>query len=133
MGSFGLTEPTHGSDSVAFETRAHRDGNDYVLNGAKRWIGGASYADVTIIWARDDEGNVGAFLVEKGTPGFQAKVMTGKVAVRASWQTDITLTNVRVPFDNRLAFSRSFKDTARVLSTTRSGIAWQAVGHAMAA
>jgi glutaryl-CoA dehydrogenase len=133
MGSFGLTEPTHGSDSVALETRAHRDGNDYVLNGAKRWIGGASYADVIIIWARDDEGNVGAFLVEKGTPGFQAKVMTGKVAARASWQTDITLTNVRVPIDNRLAFSRSFKDTARVLSATRSGIAWQAVGHAMAA
>ncbi len=133
MGSFGLTEPTHGSDSVALETRAHRDGNDYVLNGAKRWIGAATYADVTIIWARDDEGNVGGFLVEKGTPGFEAKAITGKVAKRASVQADITLTNVRVPVENRLAFSRSFKDTARVLSATRSGIAWQAVGHAMAA
>lgn len=133
IGAFGLTEPDHGSDSVALETRAYRDGNDYVLNGAKRWIGGGSYSDVTIIWARDDEGNVGGFLVEKGTPGFEAKVMTGKVAERASWQTDITLTNVRVPIENRLAFSRSFKDTARVLSATRSGIAWQAVGHAMAA
>lgn len=133
QGSFALTEPTHGSDAVALETCAHRDGNAYVLNGAKRWIGGASYSDVTIVWARDDEGNVGGFLVEKGTPGFEAKVMTGKVAKRASWQADITLTNVRVPIENRLAFSRSFKDAARVLSVTRSGIAWQAVGHAMAA
>jgi glutaryl-CoA dehydrogenase len=133
QGSFALTEPTHGSDAVALGTRAHRDGNDYILNGAKRWIGGASYSDVTIIWARDDEGHAGGFLVEKGTPGFQARVMTGKVAKRASWQAEITLTNVRVPVDNRLAFSRSFKDTARVLAATRSGIAWQAVGHAMAA
>jgi glutaryl-CoA dehydrogenase len=133
QGSFALTEPTHGSDAVALGTRAHRDGNDYILNGAKRWIGGASYSDVTIIWARDEEGHVGGFLVEKGTPGFQAKVMTGKIAKRASWQAEITLTNVRVPVDNRLAFSRSFKDTARVLAATRSGIAWQAVGHAMAA
>ncbi len=133
QGAFGLTEPEHGSDAVALETRAHRDGNAYVINGAKRWIGGASYADVTIIWARDDNGDVGGFLVEKGTPGFDAKVITGKVAKRASSQADITLTNVRVPIENRLAFSRSFKDTARVLTETRPGIAWHAVGHAMAA
>lgn len=133
QGAFGLTEPGHGSDAVALETRAHRDGNAYVINGAKRWIGGASYADVTIIWARDDNGDVGGFLVEKGTPGFDAKVITGKVAKRASSQADITLTNVRVPVENRLAFSRSFKDTARVLTETRPGIAWHAVGHAMAA
>jgi glutaryl-CoA dehydrogenase len=133
QGAFGLTEPEHGSDAVALETRAHRDGNAYVINGAKRWIGGASYADVTIIWARDDNGDVGGFLVEKGTPGFDAKVITGKVAKRASLQADITLTNVRVPVENRLAFSRSFKDTARVLTETRPGIAWHAVGHAMAA
>jgi glutaryl-CoA dehydrogenase len=133
QGSFALTEPTHGSDAVGLETRAHRDGNDYVLNGVKRWIGGASYSDVTIVWARDDEGNVGGFLVEKGTPGFEARVMTCKVGERASWQAEITLTNVRVPRENRLAFSRSFKDAARVLTETRSGIAWQALGHAMAA
>lgn len=133
MGAFGLTEPNHGSDAVSLETRAHRDGNAYVINGVKRWIGAATYADVTIIWARDDDGNVGGFLVEKGTPGFEAKVMTGKVAKRASVQAEITLTNVRVPIENRLAFSRNFKDTARVLTATRCGIAWQAVGHAMAA
>lgn len=133
QGAFGLTEPSHGSDAVGLETRAHRDGNAYAINGAKRWIGGASYADVTIIWARDDNGDVGGFLVEKGTPGLETKVITGKVAMRASSQADITLTNVRVPVENRLAFSRSFKDTARVLTQTRPGIAWHAVGHAMAA
>ncbi len=132
-GAFALTEPNHGSDAVALETRAHHAGNEYIINGAKRWIGNASFADVTIIWARDDDGNVGGFLVEKGTPGFEAKVMTGKVAKRAVWQSDITLTDVHVPVENRLAFSRSFKDTAKVLTATRSGVAWEAVGHAVAA
>jgi len=133
IGAFGLTEPNHGSDAVALETRAHRVGNEYVINGTKRWIGNASFADVTIIWARDDDGNVGGFLIEKGTPGFEPRVMTGKVAKRAVWQTDITLTDVHVPVENRLALSRSFKDTASVLTATRSGVAWEAVGHAMAA
>lgn len=133
IGAFGLTEPNHGSDAVALETRAQRDGNEYIINGAKRWIGNASFADVTVIWARDDEGNVGGFLVEKGTPGFETKVMTGKVSKRAVWQADIMLTDVRVPAENRLALSRSFKDTALVLTATRSGVAWEAVGHAIAA
>jgi glutaryl-CoA dehydrogenase len=133
IGAFGLTEPDHGSDAVALETRAHRVGNDYIINGAKRWIGNASFADVTVIWARDDEGNVGGFLVEKGTPGFNTGIMTGKVAKRAVWQTDITLNDVRVPVGSRLTLSRSFKDTALVLTATRSGVAWEAVGHAVAA
>ena len=133
IGAFGLTEPNHGSDAVALETRAHRVGSEYIINGAKRWIGNASFADVTVIWARDDEGNVGGFLVEKGTPGFNTGIMTGKVAKRAVWQTDITLTDVHVPVENRLALSRSFKDTALVLTATRSGVAWEAVGHAVAA
>ena len=133
IGAFGLTEPMHGSDAVALETRARRVGNEYVINGAKRWIGNASFADVVIIWARDDEGNVGGFLVEKGTPGFEPTVMTGKVAKRAVWQTDITLTDVHVPVESRLALSRSFKDTGRVLTATRSAVAWEAVGHAVAA
>jgi len=133
IGAFGLTEPNHGSDAVALETRAHREGDEYVINVAKRWIGNASFADVTIIWARDDEGNVGGFLVEKGTPGFEAVIMTGKVSKRSVWQTDIALTGVRVPVESRLAFSRSFKDTALVLTATRSGVAWEAVGHAIAA
>ena len=133
IGAFGLTEPNHGSDAVALETRAHREGDTYVLDGAKRWIGNASFADVVIIWARDDDGNVGGFLVEKGTPGFEATVMTGKVAKRAVWQADIALRGVRVPLSCRLAKAHSFKDTARVLTATRSGVAWEAVGHAVAA
>ncbi|MBF6590234.1 MAG: acyl-CoA dehydrogenase family protein, partial [Ktedonobacterales bacterium] len=133
IGAFGLTEPQHGSDAVALETRAHRDGATYVLDGAKRWIGNASFADVTIIWARDDDGNVGGFLVEKGTPGFIPTVMTHKVAKRAVWQADITLTGVRIPAENRLALSRGFKDTSRVLTATRYGVAWEAIGHAIAA
>ncbi|MFL5662857.1 MAG: acyl-CoA dehydrogenase family protein [Ktedonobacteraceae bacterium] len=133
IGAFGLTEPDHGSDAVALETRAHRVGDEYILNGSKRWIGNASFADVTIIWARDDDGNVGGFLVEKGTPGFEPRVMTGKVAKRAVWQADITLTDVHVPIENRLALSHSFKDTSKVLTATRSGVAWEAVGHAVAA
>jgi glutaryl-CoA dehydrogenase len=104
-----------------------------VLDGAKRWIGNASFADVVIIWAREDGGNVGGFLVEKGTPGFEATVMTGKVAKRAVWQADIKLDGVRVPAANRLAGSQSFKDTSRVLTATRYGVAWEAIGHAMAA
>ncbi len=133
IGAFGLTEPQHGSDAVALETRAHREGDEYILDGAKRWIGNASFADVTIIWARDDDGNVGGFLVEKGTPGFEAKVMTGKVAKRAVWQADITLSGARVPAANRLAGSHNFKNTASVLTATRSGVAWEAIGHAVAA
>src|SRR5579864_4107560 len=133
IGAFALTEPNHGSDAVALETRAHRVGDEYIIDGAKRWIGNASFADVTIIWARDDEGNVGGFLVEKGTPGFETTIMTGKVAKRAVWQTDIALKGVRVPAASRLALSRSFKDTGRVLTATRSGVAWEAIGHAVAA
>ncbi len=133
IGAFALTEPDHGSDAVALETRARREGNEYVIDGAKRWIGNASFADVVIVWARDDEGNVGGFLVEKGTPGFDTRIITGKVAKRAVWQTDIILTGVHVPAESRLALSRSFKDTSAVLTATRSGVAWEAVGHAVAA
>ncbi|HEV7126078.1 MAG TPA: acyl-CoA dehydrogenase family protein, partial [Ktedonobacterales bacterium] len=133
IGAFALTEPDHGSDSVSLETRARRDGNHWVLDGAKRWIGNASFADVVIVWARDEAGDVGGFLVEKGTPGFATTVMTGKVAKRAVWQTDIALNGVRIPAENRLALARTFKDTNRVLTATRSGVAWEAIGHAIAA
>ncbi len=133
IGAFALTEPNHGSDAVALETRAHRDGDTWVLNGEKKWIGNASFADVVIVWARDDDGNVGGFLVEKGTPGFETSVITGKIAKRAVWQAEIALKDVRVPAENRLAGSASFKDTTKVLTATRYGVAWEAVGHAIAA
>src|SRR5689334_22776423 len=103
MGAFGLTEPKHGSDAVALETSARRDGDSYVLNGQKKWIGNGSIADYVIIWARDEDGNVGGYVVEKGTPGFTASVMTGKPALRAVGQAEIALDDVRVPAENKLA------------------------------
>jgi glutaryl-CoA dehydrogenase len=133
-GAFALTEPTHGSDSVALETRARRQGDEYVLDGAKRWIGNGSVADVVVVWARDDaDGEVKAFLVEAGTPGFEATPITGKGSVRAIWQADMVLDGVRVPAENRLPGAKSFKDAGRVLVATRGICAWAALGHAMAA
>jgi glutaryl-CoA dehydrogenase len=134
IGAFGLTEPEHGSDSVSLETSARRDGDGYVLNGHKRWIGNASYADVVVIWARDEAGDVGAYLVERGTEGFDpSQVIEGKIGKRAILQAEITLQDVRVPEANRLPEARTFKDAGRVLDTTRGGAAWECVGHGMAA
>ena len=134
LGAFALTEPNHGSDSVALETSARPDGDGWVLNGSKRWIGLGSVADLIVVWARNTEdGQVNAFVVEKGTPGYQASVIEGKVSLRSVWQADIVLDNVRVPHENRLPAARSFTDTTRVLATTRSTCAWAALGHATAA
>ena len=134
IGAFGLTEPDHGSDSVALETSARPEGDGWVLNGAKRWIGNGSIADVVVIWARSTEDDqVKGFLVEKGTPGFEAETMKGKGASRAIWQADITLDEVRVAEEQRLPGGRTFKDTGKVLITTRTTCAWGALGHAVAA
>jgi glutaryl-CoA dehydrogenase len=133
IGAFALTEPTHGSDSVGLETTARRDGNSWLLRGAKKWIGNASFADLVIVWARDESGDVGGFVVEKGAPGYSARVIEGKIAKRAVWQAEITLDDVRIPLDNRLARARAFKDTGKVLTATRYAVAWEAIGHALAA
>src|SRR3954451_22681653 len=134
IGAFALTEPMHGSDSVALETSARRDGDGWVLDGAKRWIGNGSIADVVVVWARSDQdGQVRAFLVEKDTPGFEAVTMTGKGASRAIWQAEISLDGARVPESSRLPGAETFKDAGRVLVTTRSVCAWGALGHAVAA
>ncbi|MEA2256014.1 MAG: glutaryl-CoA dehydrogenase, partial [Solirubrobacteraceae bacterium] len=134
IGAFALTEPEHGSDSVALETRARRDGDGWVIDGAKRWIGNASVADVTVVWARSTEDDrVKGFLVETGTPGFEATTIEGKSASRAIWQADIVLDGVRVPAGAQLPGAASFKDASRVLVTTRSTCAWAALGHAVAA
>jgi glutaryl-CoA dehydrogenase len=133
VGAFGLTEPEHGSDAVALETSVRRDGDDYLLNGRKRWIGNASIADLIIIWARDADGDVGGYVVEKGAEGYDARIMTGKTALRAVWQADITLTDVRVPAENKLPGGRTFADVAGVLARTRYTVAWRALGMALGA
>ncbi|WP_369131382.1 acyl-CoA dehydrogenase family protein [Modestobacter roseus] len=133
IGAFGLTEPQHGSDAVALETRAVRDGDGYVLTGAKKWIGNGTIADLVLIWARDEDGDVGGYVVPKGSIGWTATRMTGKTALRAVWQAEITLDGVRVPAENRLAGCHSFKDVAKVLDRTRYTVAWRALGVAEAA
>ena len=133
IGAFGLTEAAHGSDAVRLETTARREGDEYVIDGEKRWIGNASFADVTVIWARDEEDeSVKGFLVEKGTEGFSTEIITGKMGKRAVWQPDIKLEGVRVPAENKLGNADSFKDTAKVLTATRAMVAWEAIGHAVA-
>lgn len=133
IGAFALTEPEHGSDSLLLETTAVRDGEEYVINGAKRWIGNGSIADVVVLWARGEDGEVGGYLIEKDTPGYEATVITGKLSVRAVWQADIELHDVRVPAANKLPGAHSFKDTGKVLAGTRSQCAFSALGHAVAA
>lgn len=138
LGAFALTEPEHGSDSVALETSAVRQGDVYVLNGAKRWIGLGTVADVVVVWARDSEdGEVKAFVVEKEDgdfpEGYESEVIGGKIAKRAVHQAAIRLHDVRVPIENRLPNANSFKDIATLLSSTRPTVAWEALGHAIAA
>jgi glutaryl-CoA dehydrogenase len=134
LGAFALTEPEHGSDSVALETTARRDGDEYVIDGVKRWIGNGSVADVVVVWARDaEDGQVKGFLVEPPTVGYEARVIEGKASVRAIWNAHIRLDGVRVPAESRLPGARSFKDAARVLAATRTTCAYAALGHAVAA
>lgn len=132
IGAFGLTEPLRGSDAAHVLTTARREGDHYVLNGAKRWIGNATIADIIVIWAQDEAGGLGGFVIEapNQTVGFEARVIPGKITKRAVLNADITLRDVRVPVANRLAQSRTFRDTARVLAYTRYGVAWEAAGLA---
>jgi glutaryl-CoA dehydrogenase len=134
VGAFALTEPTHGSDSVALETTARREGDTWTINGAKKWIGNGSIADVIVVWARDvADRQVKGFLVEQGIPGYLARKIEGKGSLRSVWQAEIELTNVQVDEVNRLPGANSFKDTGRVLAGTRNSVAWGALGHATAA
>ena len=136
IGAFGLTEPLHGSDTArGLETTARREGDEWVINGAKRWIGNATFADVVVIWARDvSDDQVKGFIVETATsPGFTATKIERKQSLRVVQNADITLEDVRVPEERRLQLGDGFRDTARVLALTRAEVAWQAVGNAVGA
>lgn len=130
IGAFGLTEPEVGSGVAGgLTTTCKREGDEWVLNGQKKWIGNATFSDLTIIWARDlDDNQVKGFIVKKGNPGFQAQKLEDKMALRTVQNALITLTDCRVPEEDRLQNANSFKDTANVLRMTRAGVAWQAVG-----
>jgi len=138
LASFALTEPDHGSDSVSLETTARREGEEWVIRGAKKWIGNGASGGVTFVWARVDDdgapehGAVRCFLVEQETPGYEATVIAGKGSLRGIHQAHIRLDDVRVPLDAVLPGTRSFKDASTVLYATRSGVAWSALGHATA-
>ena len=136
IGCFGLTEPLVGSGtSGGLTTTAKRQGETWVLNGQKKWIGNAPWCDLSIIWARDLADNqVKGFIVEnKATPGFSVEKIQHKIALRVVQNGLITLDNCRVPEENRLQADRSFRDTARVLKLTRQYVAWEAVGCSMGA
>jgi glutaryl-CoA dehydrogenase len=136
IGCFGLTEPLVGSGaSGGLTTTAKREGDTWVLNGQKRWIGNSPWCDVSIIWARDVTDNqVKAFIVEnKTTPGFTVEKIQNKMALKVVQNGQITLQNCRVPEANRLQNDKSFRDTARVLKMTRFMVGWEATGCAMGA
>jgi glutaryl-CoA dehydrogenase len=135
IGAFGLTEPERGSAAIDVQTRARRDGNHYVLNGAKRWIGNAEIADILIIWARDEDGKFCGFVIEDPSEveGIRFENMGGKIGKRAILNANIYLDDVRVPAENRLAYVNSFKDTSMVLGYGRFGVSWEAAGCATAA
>ncbi len=129
IGCFGLTEPEAGSDPASMTTTARREGSGWVLDGAKRWIGLASIADIAVIWARTEDG-IRGFLVPTGTPGFTATPIEPKLAMRASIQCDITLADVRVPADAILPGAAGLRGPFACLNEARYGIIWGAMGAA---
>ncbi len=131
IGCFGLTEPDYGSDPGGMKTRARKDGDEWVLNGAKMWITNGTVADVAIVWAKtegDDSASVRGFLVEKGTKGFAAPEIHGKLSLRASVTSELTLEDVRVPAANMLPEVKGLRGPLSCLNQARYGIAWGATG-----
>lgn len=132
LGAFALTEPDHGSDSIALETTAVRDGDEWVLNGEKKWIGLGKGGDISVVWARTEDGEVSGFIVPQDAKGYDAQVIENKISLRAIHQAHIKLNDVRIPAENQLQNAKTFKDTAAVLMATRTGVAWIALGAAIA-
>ena len=135
MGSFALTEPLSGSDTArGLQTVAERSGDTWTINGAKRWIGNATFADIVVVWARDvADDKVKGFIVRTDSPGFSATKIEDKQSLRIVQNADITLTDVKVNEEDRLQRINGFRDLAVILRLTRAGVAWQAVGNSIGA
>lgn len=131
IGCFGLTEPDHGSDPGSMKTRARREGDGWVLNGAKMWITNGSIAQIAIVWAKDEEGVIRGFIVPTNSPGFSAPEMKGKFSLRASVTSELVLDEVRVPDSQRLPHVQGLKGPLGCLTQARYGISWGAIGAAM--
>ncbi len=131
VGCFALTEHGHGSDPGGMETRARREGDHYILNGSKCWIGNASIADVKLVWAKDDDGRVGGFVVENDAPGFRANDIEGKFSLRMSRTSECWFENCRIPAENRLPKASGLKAPLSCLSQARVGVAWGVIGAAI--
>jgi glutaryl-CoA dehydrogenase len=132
IGCFGLTEPDAGSDPGSMRTHARRDGSDWVINGTKMWITNGTIADVAVVWARTEAGEINGFLVERGMPGFEAPEMHRKLSLRASVTSELILRDVRVPDENRLPEVTSLRGPLSCLNEARYGIVWGSVGAARA-
>jgi glutaryl-CoA dehydrogenase len=132
IGCFGLTEPDHGSDPGGMKTRARRQGDRYVLQGTKLWITNGSIADVALVWAKEDDGEIYGYLVEQGTPGFSTIDIHGKFSMRASITSELAFQECAIPLENKLPGVKGLKGPLSCLSQARYGIAWGAVGAAMA-
>ena len=131
IGCFGLTEPNFGSNPGGMATRCKRDGDDWILNGNKMWITNGSLADVSVVWARDDEGIIRGFLLEKGMEGFTSSDIHGKLSLRASITSELSMSDVRVPDSSRLPNIKCLKGPLGCLTQARYGIAWGMIGAAV--
>jgi glutaryl-CoA dehydrogenase len=132
IGCFGLTEPDFGSNPAGLRTRARRDGDSYVLHGAKAWITNGSIADVAVVWARCEDHRIRGFLVERGTPGFETRDYHNKHSLRASVTSELVFDNCRIPARSLLLTTSGLKNALMCLDQARYGIAWGVVGAAMA-
>ena len=130
IGCFGLTEPNHGSDPAGMETKARKDGDFYVLNGSKTWITNSPIADVFVIWAKDEQGDIRGFVLERDMKGIETPKIEGKFSLRASDTGSIMLTDVRVPKGNMFETVKGLKGPFSCLNNARFGIAWGVLGAA---